>query len=117
VQRLGRGSFGEVWRMWGTILGRDGYVFTAPVGRFKPNAFGLLDMHGNVSEWCQDWYDKDYYKNSPRQDPQGPDAGSFRVFRGGAFDGAGRGCRAAYRNRGDPARRGYGFGFRVVRVR
>jgi serine/threonine protein kinase/formylglycine-generating enzyme required for sulfatase activity len=48
---------------------------TCKVGSYKPNAFGLYDMHGNVWEWCADWYDKDYYGNSPRRDPQGPPPG------------------------------------------
>jgi formylglycine-generating enzyme required for sulfatase activity len=100
-----------------TIRGRDGYAFTAPVGRFKPNAFGLLDMHGNVWEWCEDRYDDNYYKNSPVKDPEGPDAGSFRVIRGGSFISTPRGCSAARRERGVPEYRPCTFGFRVVRVR
>ena len=57
---------------------RDGYAWTAPVGRFRPNPFGLHDMHGNVWEWCSDWYDESYYGASPQQDPQGPSTGRMR---------------------------------------
>jgi formylglycine-generating enzyme required for sulfatase activity len=54
------------------------------IGMKKPNAFGLYDITGNVYEWCWDWYDKSYYKNSPFKDPQGPDKGRYRVRRGGS---------------------------------
>ena len=56
-----------------------------PVGQKKPNAWGLFDMHGNAGEWCHDWYDKDYYRNGPREDPIGPRAGRTRVTRGGGW--------------------------------
>lgn len=102
---------------WPMITNDDGYVFTAPVGRFKPNGLGLHDMHGNVAEWCQDWFDAAYYQNSPKQDPQGPSAGSFRVVRGGSFKMRSPSySRAAFRIRNVPAFRLDDLGFRVVLV-
>jgi len=98
---------------------RDGYPFTSPVGKFRPNAFGLCDMHGNVWEWCADVFDANYYKNSPLRDPPGPagNAGAFRVIRGGSFGFPPRNCRAASRYWYVPAVRLVFLGFRVVRVR
>ncbi len=89
---------------------------THPVGGKKPNAWGLYDMHGNVWEWCQDWYDKGYYAKSPIDDPAGPPSDSARVFRGGCWiDGAGF-CRSAYRNGSRPGLRDCILGFRVCLV-
>ncbi len=85
------------------------------VGQKKANPFGLYDMHGNVYEWCQDWYGKDYYAGSPPDDPPGADGGSGRVLRGGSWGNSARFCRSAVRNWGSPVNR-YGYlGFRVAR--
>ena len=97
------------------IKANDGYVFTAPVGKFKPNAFGLYDMHGNAWQWCSDWFDDNYYCESPINDPKGPDEGEEHVLRGGCWVFGPVVARSAFRVGGPPELRGYGTGFRVVR--
>ncbi|MFQ5443144.1 MAG: formylglycine-generating enzyme family protein, partial [Nitrospinales bacterium] len=63
----------------------DGYEKTSPVGSYPPNGYGLYDMAGNVWEWVADWFDKDYYKKSPRKNPKGPPMGMKKVLRGGSW--------------------------------
>jgi formylglycine-generating enzyme required for sulfatase activity len=96
------------------LKGHDGYAWTAPVGRFRPNGFGLFDMHGNSWEWCSDWFDEHYYEQSPRDDPQGPPTGTIRVSRGGGFDNGPETLRCARRDGGTPESRDCHDGFRVV---
>ncbi len=100
-----------------TVDAEDGYVFTAPVGQFKPLAFGLYDMHGNAWQWCSDYYGATYYAKSPVDDPQGPDAGSHRVARGGSWRGGPAACRASNRVDHAPSYCLCSIGFRVVRER
>ena len=99
---------------------------TVPVGSYPANAFGLHDMHGNVAEWCADFYDPEYYENSPDQDPLGPplgvlktdfdnsDKNFFVVVRGGSWLDEGRACRSAYRFKAMPNTQYKLIGFRVV---
>ncbi len=88
---------------------------TSPVGSFPPNGYGLYDMAGNVWELCWDWYDTSYYEVSPDTNPCGPDLGTTRVRRGGAWSHNAFMSRSAYRIHGLPDRRVNYAGFRLVR--
>ncbi len=93
----------------------DGYVFTAPVGSFQPNPFGLYDTHGNAWEWCSDWYGEDYYGKSPTIDPRGPETGVHRVLRGGSFIDVPFHSRSCSRIKNGPVVQTNYTGFRVAR--
>jgi formylglycine-generating enzyme required for sulfatase activity len=102
------------------IKASDGFVFTAPVGRFQPNGFGLYDMLGNAFQWCSDWCDDDYYRKSPQDDPKGPDNVPFaeenRVIRGGSWSSCPVFARCAAHGGLPPSDRYNNVGFRVVQV-
>ena len=97
---------------WNAISAEDGHVFTAPVGQYRANDFGLCDMHGNVLEWCSDW--KGDYSAAAQTDPTGPGSGSSRVLRGGSWHGNATLARSAYRDVSSPDGRDRRIGFRVV---
>lgn len=91
---------------------------THPVEEKMANDWGLYDMHGNVWEWCQDWYDRDWYDRYPSGaviDPSGPSSGSVRVSRGGGYGNDQSDCRSAKRHYVDPGKRSSGIGFRLAR--
>ena len=88
---------------------------TQPVGELKPNSWGLHDMHGNVQEWVQDWFDRKYYNISPRIDPEGPPDGRKRAIRGGSWINPAWHCRSATRNYYSSDYVDNDIGFRLVK--
>ena len=113
-----RYSFGDETASLGEFAWYDGNSGgkTHSVAKKRPNTFNLYDMHGNVWEWCQDSYDKDYYGQSAQTDPRGPLQTAFRVGRGGSWNNNPQDTRSAIRSKGLPTNRHRYVGFRVARV-
>ncbi len=99
----------------GFAKGKDRWKYTAPVGSFGANPFGLHDVHGNVLEWVSDIYSRDYYSSSPRSNPKGPSTGRYRVLRGSSWDFTARLAGVATRGVGPDSLRYYSIGFRLLR--
>ena len=103
----GMAQFQQVWASPKLTL--------SPIGAYPPNGYGLYDMVGNVWEWCLDWYDRNYYRESPTENPGGPENGECRVLRGGSWGCIDAQIRCGIRLGERPEITDSGIGFRVIR--
>lgn len=126
-----RWPWGNEWR-WGLVnaggekkgkdisatgFEKDGYIYAAPVGSFPEgrSPLGCDDMAGNVAEWCNDWYQEDYYGNAPAHNPRGPVSGRLRVVRGGSSQNLPSSVRSAARFSYEPEFRNFALGVRCAK--
>jgi formylglycine-generating enzyme required for sulfatase activity len=113
-------SFGNDGSALGTYAWWDGNTWSAneiyahPVGQKAQNDYGIYDMHGNLWEWCADWYADDYYASSPAADPTGPASGTDRVLRGGGWASFEGNCRSATRSSNGSTYADRNIGFRIA---
>jgi formylglycine-generating enzyme required for sulfatase activity len=124
-EKAARGEDGRTWP-WGNSFGsgnanilgdEDGYKYTSPVGSFESgrSPYGLYDMAGNAAEWVADWYHQTSYKSSAFKNPKGPETGRVRVYRGGSWNDAATGVRAAKRYTAAEHRTDAILGFRCAK--
>jgi formylglycine-generating enzyme required for sulfatase activity len=121
LTRVGNVSDGTYKKMlpanaFSAVVAEDGYVFTAPVGKFDPNRFGLHDMHGNVWEWCSDSYDRECYHKKVKDNPQVPPTGLSRIQRGSSWKDPPLSSRSASRNSNPCDSSNVDVGFRILLV-
>jgi formylglycine-generating enzyme required for sulfatase activity len=121
-EKAAHGALEGVQYPWGDYIDRSkanyvdsGYMTTQPVGSYPANGYGLFDMAGNIWEWCSDWYEPDYYTRSAPRNPSGPNTGTNRVFRGGAWASITDSLRVACRNRAKPSDWYFYLGFRCAK--
>ena len=90
-EKAARGGLEDVLYPWGNEIDKSKGNFdniigdTTEIASYEPNGYGLYDMSGNIGHWCQDWFDADYYKSAPKENPRGPDTGTHKCYRGGSW--------------------------------
>lgn len=118
-ERAARGGKEGLSYPWGDKpdpkLARYNQPQPGPAGAFPPNGFGLYDLAGGVSEWCSDWFARQYYQKSPPRNPAGPDSGLYKVIRGGAWSDAASRITVFFRNWVRPNQTTPNIGFRCAR--
>ena len=120
-EKAARGGAGHCLYPWGNSIDKTKGNYdnrigdTTEVATYPPNGYSLYDMSGNIGHWCQDWYDAGYYKISPASNPQGPDNGIYRVYRGGSWGNTEDLQRCACRFWMPPVNCNPDFGFRCMR--